>query len=98
MTMYYSNRAREQDPHALPDVEVFYAKAGELRLEECGANAPGWYWWHCFPGCLPDSEPMGPYDTESDALADARDDGGALTDEDLAELDLAETVNKEFKL
>jgi hypothetical protein len=34
---------------------------------------PGWYWWPCFPGCLPDSDPVGPFDTEEEALADARD-------------------------
>lgn len=33
--------------------------------------APGWYWWACFPGCLPDGDPMGPFDTEADAIADA---------------------------
>lgn len=34
---------------------------------------PRWYWWACFPGCLPDSEPSGPFDTEAEALADARE-------------------------
>lgn len=33
----------------------------------------GWFWWTCFPGCLPDSEPNGPFDTEAEALADARE-------------------------
>ncbi len=35
---------------------------------------PGWYWWACFPGCLPDSEPNGPFDTEADAYLDAAGD------------------------
>lgn len=34
----------------------------------------GWYWWACFPGCLPDSEAYGPFDTEADAIKDARGD------------------------
>ncbi len=34
--------------------------------------AAGWFWWSCFPGCLPDSEPIGPFDSEDEALADAR--------------------------
>ena len=34
----------------------------------------GWYWWSCFPGCLPDSDPEGPFPTEADALDDARTD------------------------
>ena len=32
-----------------------------------------WWWWSCFPGCLPDSKPFGPFETEADALADARE-------------------------
>lgn len=33
----------------------------------------GWYWWSCFPGCLPDGEPMGPFATQAEALADAQE-------------------------
>lgn len=33
----------------------------------------GWFYWSCSPGCLPDSDPIGPFDTEEEALADARD-------------------------
>jgi hypothetical protein len=32
----------------------------------------GFYWWSCRPGCLPDSFPEGPFSTEAEALADAR--------------------------
>lgn len=35
-------------------------------------NGPGWYWWACFPGCLPDGEPNGPYRTSYLAYVDAR--------------------------
>lgn len=31
-----------------------------------------WWYWYCFPGCLPDSDPVGPFDTEAEALADAQ--------------------------
>lgn len=31
-----------------------------------------WYWWSCLPGCLPNSDPIGPFDTEAEALADAQ--------------------------
>ena len=31
----------------------------------------GWYWWSCFEGCLPDSEPFGPFASSLDALCDA---------------------------
>lgn len=31
-----------------------------------------WWWWACFPGCMPDSEePSGPFDTKEEALEDA---------------------------
>lgn len=90
----YSDPTREGDPHALPDIEVFYVR------EDCGKvcskthvgadpepppgwysygpvdckvlTEPGWYWWACFPGCLPDSDPIGPFATEEEALADAQ--------------------------
>lgn len=35
-----------------------------------GLSAPGWYWWACWPGCLPDSDPVGPFDTEELAKQD----------------------------
>lgn len=35
----------------------------------------GWYYWFCFPGCLPDSQPTGPFKTEQEAVDDARDNG-----------------------
>lgn len=47
-------------------------KALEWAVEESGATG-GWFWWSCFPGCLPDSEPFGPFKTEQEALEDARD-------------------------
>lgn len=77
MSQAYSNPAREADKFALPDIEVFYADAGDFggEFDPAGGeevNEAGWYWWSCFPGCLPDSEPMGPFATEAEALADAQ--------------------------
>jgi hypothetical protein len=79
----YSDVEREAEPYALPDVEVFLVEDhGRVNGEpfvlphEPGETAyglvNGWYWWSCFPGCLPDSEPVGPFDTEAEALADAQ--------------------------
>jgi ribosomal protein S27E len=104
MTQAYSDKTREAEPFALPDVEVFYARPVVIGCGECGnTTAPWngeydnqslecpicgdtaltgrfaqsstgrWWWWSCFPGCLPDSEPSGPFDTEAEALADAQD-------------------------
>jgi hypothetical protein len=66
----YSDPSRENDPHTLPDVEIFYARRGELELDNDGEpSEAGWYWWACFPGCLPDGEPFGPFATKDEALA-----------------------------
>ena len=80
----YSDPTRENDPHALPDVEVFEISAQQereflkSRSVKLGADLVGiawqrgWYWWFCFPGCMPDGEPNGPFATEAEALADAQ--------------------------
>ena len=47
-------------------------KAIAWAVEESGETG-GWFWWACFPGCLPDSEPVGPFDTWQAAKADAQD-------------------------
>ena len=86
----YSNPERENDPHALPDVEVWHVGErdrysvcevnGEIHTQQPSTQRPcedcpeaGWYWWACFPGCLPDGEPNGPFATEAEALADAQE-------------------------
>jgi hypothetical protein len=76
----YSDPTRERDPHALPDVEVFrvsqmetnYNLANADHADEHTITDPGWYWWACFPGCLPDGPAIGPYETEREALRDAQ--------------------------
>lgn len=86
----YSDPARESDPHALPDVEVFHIAEnerasicdgeGEWHTQQPGTRKPceqcppaGWYYWFCFPGCMPSSDIEGPFDSEADALEDAQD-------------------------
>ncbi len=83
MAQHYSNLVRETMPHALPDIETF--EVGDYRGDcpICGvAEEPedydhsghrGWFYWFCSPGCMPDSEAVGPFATEAEALADARD-------------------------
>lgn len=72
MGQFYFDPARESDAHALPDAEAFYVKPGEKACEWVD-QGPGWYWWPCFPGCLPDGDPTGPFKTEAEAIADARE-------------------------
>lgn len=76
MTRIYSDPSRAEDKWALPDVEVFYAEAGEFELDplavEPVSNEAGWYYWFCIPGCLPDSVPYGPFLSEADAIKSCR--------------------------
>ena len=77
----YSNPKRASNSYALPDAEVWrQISTCETNPTECdgecgnGCQASGWYWWSCFPGCLPDGDPSGPFATEADALADAQEE------------------------
>lgn len=36
----------------------------------------GWFYWYCFPGCMPDSNAMGPYATHAEALEATREYAG----------------------
>lgn len=49
--------------------EVFYKSWGDSG----GPDFPdqGWYWWSCWPGCLPDGDPSGPFPTAEGAYLDA---------------------------
>jgi hypothetical protein len=78
MAQVYSDPKRESDPYALPDVEVFYYTAGQHGMPRNALDEPdpadsGWYWWACFPGCLPDGDPQGPYATEAEATEAAQE-------------------------
>ena len=60
-------------------VEVFHFdgerySADDFWMTHDGEPMPaGWYYWVCLPGCMPDSEPFGPYDSPEEAEASARD-------------------------
>ncbi len=70
MTQFYSHPDRANDPFALPDIEVFYIDSRDS-FDGSFSDGPGWYWWACFPGCLPDSDPVGPFTSEAEASTDA---------------------------
>lgn len=73
MSYYYSEPHRESDPHALPDVQILHSSdMPETFLSQDGGE-PGFYFWFCFPGCLPDSDPFGPFDSAEAALHAARE-------------------------
>lgn len=70
----YSDQRREEDPHALPNIEVFQNSTyGTMVDEETGEPVPqGWYWWSCFAGCLPDGDPIGPFVSAKEAEEDVQ--------------------------
>jgi len=49
-------------------------KAIDWAVAESGATG-GYFWWSCFPGCLPDGPAIGPFKTRKQALKDAQDNG-----------------------
>ena len=81
MSQIYTDKTREDEPYALPNVEVFYVdyfletvnNLSDKQQRRPGSESIGWYWWSCFPGCLPDDDAIGPFKTEQDAIDDARD-------------------------
>ena len=45
----------------------------DAMIEEEGITG-GWFYWYCFPGCMPDSDAIGPFDSHNEALEAARDE------------------------
>ena len=90
MSYHYIDETRASDPHAQPDVEFFCVLTVKdwkdpLDCFRCSDwandedNTPhsehvGWYYAHGFPGSLWDSDPIGPFDTEAEALTEGRVD------------------------
>jgi len=62
-----------EDGEAYGSFEVFWTDS--LIEDACAPDwQPGWYWWACSPGYLPDSDPTGPFSTSYRAYADAREE------------------------
>ena len=81
----YSGWKREKEEHKLPNVYVFFYTEYNNSVKCLGHDLePGYYFWRgdhfahylhpcdCFPGCMPDSEPWGPYGTEQEAIKAAQ--------------------------
>lgn len=50
--------------------EVFYVNAQHVQ-HSVPPTEPGYYWWPCSPGCLPDGDPCGPHRTSAEAHREA---------------------------
>lgn len=71
--MGYFHIAVGWERNGIESVEAFYMGAEDIASLQ-GSDRdeypePGWYVWACFPGCLPDSDPIGPFESESEARA-----------------------------
>lgn len=54
----------------MASVEIFHSSQYPgLTYEDGSPVEPGFYFWFCQPGCLPDSEPIGAFETYADAAA-----------------------------
>ena len=60
--------------HSVPglgSVEIFHRYKSGPNIDQDGEfPADGIYWQSCFPGCLPDGDPVGPFDTPFQAYQD----------------------------
>ena len=65
MPYFYVDSDAETDQFKLPDVEIWYTQENYKQR--------GFFYAYGFPGCLHDSEPVGPFNTEQEALTDARE-------------------------
>ena len=63
-TGYGSLEVFHTDDHPITSTGERFDNYGE-------AVQAGWYWWPCFPGCLPDGDAVGPFQTEREAVEDA---------------------------
>lgn len=59
--------------HEYGSFETFYTDGMGDAAQDEFVGDPGWYWWPCYQGCLPEGEAIGPFKTEDEAIADARD-------------------------
>ena len=63
----------EQDPTSDTGWVCFqFGMGGTYREDTNPGYWEGYYWWACFPGCLPDGDPMGPYATEAECMEAAQ--------------------------
>jgi len=60
------------------NLEIFYSDSKDQEPDTAfwseEDNTPlgsGYYYWFCFPGCLPDSDPFGPFLTYLEAELDS---------------------------
>ena len=59
----------EQDPTSETGwVSFEYGIGGTVRVDATPTDWEGWYAQACWPGCLPDGDPLGPFPSEAEAI------------------------------
>jgi hypothetical protein len=69
--LIYEYMKRHEFRLASMNIEVRDKMFDAMIEEECIES--GWFYWFCFPGCLPDSELFGPYPSLKAAIDAARE-------------------------
>jgi hypothetical protein len=64
---------RGEDGEGYGSFEVFWIDGDDETNEDGEPLEAGWYWAACFPGCLPDGDPSGPFNSSRAAWRDARE-------------------------
>lgn len=65
------HKFQNEEGESYGSFEVFWLDDHDDLVHEALYES-GWYWWPCFPGCLPDcEEPTGPFETSVQAYSDA---------------------------
>lgn len=82
----YCSRCDDEFEAANPGKGSHWAICPECAHEVKAADfitpiGPRWYWQSCFPGCLPDGEPNGPFATREEAVEDAQANSDDWDDE-----------------
>ena len=69
------HKFHNEDGESYGSFEVFWNNLSKRVTDDEGEPYPsGWYWWACFPGCLPDGDMIGPFASSLDAYLDANPD------------------------
>lgn len=62
----------EESQEEYGSFEVYFQRPEPGRVDEwLNPVEPGWYWVACFPGCMPDGDPVGPFSSSQLAHEDA---------------------------
>lgn len=63
-------------------LEIIYSKLSDQTEDTVFWNkednepiGEGYYYWYCFPGCMPEGDPIGPFGSRDEAYIDAINNG-----------------------